>query len=72
MGRITAAWMGDAVARRTRTSGEDEPDEVDVTTCSLDHQEHVPPTDHIQTSSKLRWVHLSDGLPRHPEARPVG
>lgn len=52
--------------------GDDWPDEVDVTTCSLDHPEHVPPNDHIHTSSKLRWVHLSDGLPQHPEARPVG
>ena len=50
--------------------GDDWPDEVDVTTCSLDHPEHVPPTDHIHTSSKLRWIHLSDGLPQHPEVRP--
>jgi hypothetical protein len=50
--------------------GDDCPDEVDVTTCSLDHPEQVPPIDHIHTSSKVRWVHLSDGLPQHPEVRP--
>jgi hypothetical protein len=50
--------------------GDDSPDEVDVTTCSLDHLEHVPPTDHIHTSSKVLWIHLSDGLPQHPEVRP--
>jgi hypothetical protein len=50
--------------------GDDLPDEVDVTTCSLDHPEQVAPTDHIHTSSKVRWIHSSDGLPQHPEARP--
>jgi hypothetical protein len=49
--------------------GDDWPDEVDVTTCSLDHPEQVPPHDHTRTSSKLRWIQLSDGLPQHPEAR---
>jgi hypothetical protein len=46
------------------------PDEIDITTCSLDDPELVPPTDHTRTSSRLRWVKLSDGLPQHPEARP--
>jgi hypothetical protein len=50
--------------------GDDWPDEVDVTTCSLDHPEQVPPCDHTRTSSKLRWIHLSDGLAQHPETRP--
>ena len=49
--------------------GDDWPDEVDITTCSLDHAEQVPPCDHTRTSSKLRWIHLSDGLAQHPEAR---
>jgi hypothetical protein len=50
--------------------GDDWPDEVDVTTCSLDHPEQLPPRDHTRTSSKVRWIHLSDGLPQHLEARP--
>jgi len=46
------------------------PDEIDITTCSLDDPELVPPTDHTRTSSRLRWVKLADGLPQHAEARP--
>ena len=49
---------------------DDYPDEIDVTTCSLDHPEAVPPRDHTHASAKLPWIALSDGLPRHPQARP--
>jgi hypothetical protein len=45
------------------------PDEIDITTCSLDDPERVPPKDHTRTSSKLSWISLSDGLPEHPEWR---
>jgi hypothetical protein len=48
----------------------DAPGAVDVTTCSLDDPERVPPKDHTRTSSKLPWVALADDLPRYPEARP--
>ncbi len=47
----------------------DFPDEIDVTTGSLDDPEAVPPRDHTRASSKLSWVRLSDGLPVYPEAR---
>jgi hypothetical protein len=46
------------------------PAEVDVTTCSLDEPEGVPPRDHTRTSSRLAWLELADGLPCFPEARP--
>jgi hypothetical protein len=46
------------------------PDEIDVTTCSLDDPDLVPPRDHTHTSSRLTWVKLADGLPQHREARP--
>ena len=46
------------------------PDEIDITTCSLDDPELAPPTDHTRTSSRLRWVKLDDGLPQHGEERP--
>ena len=39
------------------------PEEIDVTTCSLDDPEQVPPKDHIYTSTRLHWVQLADGLP---------
>ena len=45
------------------------PDEIDITTCSLDDPEQVPPKDHTRTSARLSWVHLADGLPSYPEAR---
>ncbi len=46
------------------------PDEVDVTTCSLDEPDRIPPQDHTHVRSKLAWVELGDGLPAFPEARP--
>jgi len=46
-------------------------DEIDVTTCSLDHPEFVPPRDNTRTSSRLVWI-APDGLPDHREARASG
>ena len=43
--------------------------ELDVTTCSLDDPESVPPRDHTRTSSQLSWVGLADRLPRFSEGR---
>jgi hypothetical protein len=48
------------------------PDDVDVTTASLDDPNAVPPRDHTRTSSRLSWIRLADGLPEHREARPSG
>jgi hypothetical protein len=46
------------------------PDQIDLTTCSLDDPEALPPQDHIWTASKLGWVALDDGLPAYPQCRP--
>jgi hypothetical protein len=46
------------------------PDDIDVTTCSLEDPEVLPPRDHTRTASRLRWVTLADGLPAYPGARP--
>jgi hypothetical protein len=46
--------------------------EIDVTTCSLDDPEQLPPEDHTRTSTKLAWIRLADGLPGHREARSDG
>jgi hypothetical protein len=46
----------------------DLPEEIDVTTCSLDHPHLVPPQDNVWTSSRVRWV-VPDGLPEFPEHR---
>jgi hypothetical protein len=44
---------------------EDRPDDVDITTCSLDDPGKLPPQKHIFTRSKLAWVKLADGLPEY-------
>lgn len=46
------------------------PDEIDVTTCSLDDPERVPPQSHTWRASGLSWVKSADGLPIYPEKRP--
>ena len=48
------------------------PDEIDVTTASLDDPEAMPPRDHTRTKTQLRWVRLADGLPTYPDRRPDG
>ena len=40
----------------------DLPDEIDITTCSLDDPNDVPPLDHTRVAGRLSWVHLADGL----------
>jgi hypothetical protein len=45
------------------------PEEVDVTVCSLDHPEQVPPRDHTFVRSRLPWVVLGDQLPAFPRSR---
>ena len=47
----------------------DFPDDVDVTTASLDDPAAVPPVDHTRTSSRIAWMHLCDDLPAFAEAR---
>lgn len=47
----------------------DFPDEVDITTTSLDEPDSVPPQDHTHTSAKLAFIHLNDGMPAFPGAR---
>ena len=48
----------------------DYPDEIGVTTCSLDDPEQAPPMDHTWASAKLSWVRLGDQLPVFAQARP--
>lgn len=47
----------------------DLPDEIDVSTCSLDDSNRLPPKQHIHTSSRLDWIKLADGLPEYREER---
>jgi hypothetical protein len=43
---------------------------IDVTTCSLDDPEALPPLVHVWTSHKLSWLKLADGLPFFEEGAP--
>lgn len=51
---------------------DDASNEIDITTCSLDDPERVPPGDHTRLSSKLGWINLADCLPAFREARTEG
>ena len=51
--------------------GDEFPDEVDITTASLDDPEAMPPLDHTRTKTQLSWVRLADGLPAYPDRRPA-
>jgi len=48
---------------------EQHPEYVDVTAASLDDPEAMPPSDHIWTSDRLRWMETLDSLPEHPRTR---
>lgn len=48
---------------------QDRAEEVDVTICTLDDPDALPPRDHTRTLGQLAWVRLADGLPRHPRLR---
>jgi hypothetical protein len=45
------------------------PDEIDVSTCSLDMPDLVPPEDHTWTSQKLEWIDISNALPQYRDGR---
>lgn len=44
---------------------------IDVTVASFDDPAVVTPVAHIWTEDRLPWVHLADGLPIYPQARPA-
>jgi hypothetical protein len=48
----------------------DHPDEIDITTCSLDDAAAVPPKDHSFSSDKVKWDVVCDGLRVFPRLRP--
>ena len=48
------------------------PEEIDITTCSLDQPELLPPHCHIFTRSQVPWLKLGDTLPRYAGGRSEG
>jgi hypothetical protein len=53
----------------TFVAAEDTPPTVDVTVCSFDDPSPFSPESHIWCDRQLPWIHLDDGLPRHPLRR---
>ena len=48
------------------------PDEIDVTTSSLDDPAAFPPTHHSWMRDNTPWVQMGDGLPTYPGSRSDG
>jgi hypothetical protein len=48
------------------------PDEMDVTTCSLDDPEALAPQDHTFAENRLHWAGICDDLPRYRRTRGEG
>jgi hypothetical protein len=48
------------------------PEEIDITTCTLDVSTDVEPQDHTFTSSQVPWLKLADGLPTYQRSRSEG
>jgi hypothetical protein len=45
------------------------PGEIDITTCSLDDPQALPPEDHTFARSRLHWLRTNDGLPEYATTR---
>ncbi len=48
---------------------DDFPDELDITLCSLDDPESIPPKDHTHLRSRLSWVERMHALPKYARGR---
>lgn len=66
--RTFCAACGTALTYRS----DDAPGELDITLCSLDQPEALAPADHTQTSYRLPWDIIGDGLPQYPCSRAEG
>jgi len=66
--KVTRRFCGNCGTQLTYEHA-DEPGTIDVTACSLDDADPVPPEDHVWYDRKLSWVELADGLPRYRRGR---
>lgn len=48
------------------------PEELDITSATLDDPNAAPPGDHTFVRSRLSWMNLHDGLPEYPGTRAAG
>lgn len=59
---------GSSIAMREH----DEPSVVEIYAGSLDRPDDLVIEDHVWASERTSWLHLDDGLPHYPQARPHG
>ena len=52
--------------------GDEQPDEVDLSTATLDDPDQAPPKDHVFAASAVGWDKVCDGLPAYPRRRADG
>lgn len=67
----TRAFCGACGTQLTFTD-DASPEEIDITTCSLDVAADLGPEDHTFTGSQVPWLKLADGLPRYARSRSEG
>ena len=67
----TRAFCGTCGTQLT-FSDDASPDEIDITTCSLDNMAEAAPQDHTFTSSQVPWLKIADGLPGFSRSRAEG
>lgn len=69
--RVTRGFCGRCGSPLTYRS-DDDPDKIDVMTCSLDDASAWPPTFHVWVSEKPAWDPIRDGLPAFAKSRSDG
>ena len=60
--KVTRGFCPDCGTQLTFAS-DDLPDEIDVTTATLDEPDRLPPKDHCYAASRVAWDHLSPRIP---------
>jgi hypothetical protein len=66
--KVRRAFCPDCGTPLTYWQGE-APDDIDISTASLDHPASVPPQDHVWMAQSLPWIRMSDDLPHYPSGR---
>jgi hypothetical protein len=62
-------WFCGTCGTHVAYASTDEPDYVEVATCSLDEPSLAPPTHHSWLSHDLPWIVFGDGLRSFPRSR---
>ncbi|WP_374581808.1 GFA family protein [Pseudoduganella sp.] len=68
---VTREFCG-ACGTQLTFADERSPQELDITTCSLDDADAMPPQDHTFSASRLHWETVADDLPRYLRTRADG